>query len=438
MNDEFHDEFAFYETNRREPALAGGQHWSSLANGAGWFDSLRHLWQWDELAAEIGQESQSQVVLAGLVGAGKSLLFNRLRGWVVSGASEADTEMAMFQLQDDLALESLGLFILADLPSVKGAMFYNLAGADLLMSLGDPALVVYLLDGEDGVRPDDFRWVSALRAGGRPLIVALNKMDLIADSDALAADASQKLGMPVIPLSAETGLNVEDGLLPAMLDAVPRLAVPLGREIMGLRRVAARRVIRQAAIFSGLMAVQPVPMLDIPLQVVVQVGVVMRVGAAYGYTPTGGMNREVMGTVVSTLGLRYLVLALVKFIPFIGSLVSGVLCALMTYLLGEAAIRYYEAGATVPLRDFLRLATVRNWWARRWETRRWRGERRQEARHKRRRSRWVCAKPACAGDVVEESEEIPFIDMSDERAAGGMTVAVAAQAIANETVEDDL
>jgi uncharacterized protein (DUF697 family) len=120
-----------------------------------------------------------------------------------------------------------------------------------------------------------------------------------------------------------------------MLDAAPRLAVPLGREIRGLRRVAARRVIRQTAVLSGLMGVQPVPMLDIPLQAMVQVGVVMRVGAAYGYAPTGGMNREMMGTVISTLGLRYLVLALVKFIPFVGWAVSGALCALMTYFLEE-------------------------------------------------------------------------------------------------------
>lgn len=63
----------------RRPRVIPGR-WT----GVGWFESLRHLWQWDELAAEIGQESQSRVVFAGLTGAGKSLLFNRLRGWVVS------------------------------------------------------------------------------------------------------------------------------------------------------------------------------------------------------------------------------------------------------------------------------------------------------------------------------------------------------------------
>lgn len=395
MNDEFNNDYEFRDTNGRASPTAKGHSWS-LDGGVGWFESLRHLWQWDELAAEIGQESQSRVVFAGLTGAGKSLLFNRLRGWVVSEANPAAKEISHFHLQSDLMLESLGLFILVDLPPANTCMTNGLVGADLLLSLGDPALIVYLLDGQTGVRPDDFRWVAALRAGGKPLIVALNKIDLLPDATSLAAEASHKLGMPVISMSAETGAHVEEVLLPAMLDAVPRLAVPLGREIASLRRVAVRRVIRQAAILSGLMGSQPVPMLDIPLQAMVQVGVVMRVGAAYGFMPSGGMNREVMGAVVGTLGLRYLVLAVVKLIPFVGWLVSGLLCALMTYLLGEAAIRYYEADAKAPLRDSLRLMGLRHWLA----------QKRAAARPKVRRPRWIRARPVSEEDEME-TEIIP-------------------------------
>lgn len=62
--------------------------------------------------------------------------------------------------------------------------------------------------------------------------------------------------MPVIPISALTGWNVEERLLPALLDSAPKMAVPMGREILGLRRVAARRIIHQAALFAGLMGGQ--------------------------------------------------------------------------------------------------------------------------------------------------------------------------------------
>ena len=423
MNDEFYDDYAFAEPHRSGSPLDGLSHLGVGGGNAGWFDSLRHLWQWDELAAEIGQESQSRVAFVGLAGAGKSLLFNRLRGWVVSESSQPD-ELSQTETASDLTLESLGLFVLADLPAANDAV-NHLLGADLLLSLGDPALIVYLLNGKAGVRPDDFRWVAALRASGRPLLVALNKIDLITDTAALMQEASHKLGMPIIPLSAETGANVEAGLLTAMLDAVPRLAVPLGREIMSLRRVAARRVIRQAAILSGLMGVQPVPMLDIPLQAVVQVGVVMRVGAAYGYTPTGGMNKEVMGTVVSTLGLRFLVLALVKFIPFVGSIVSGVLCGVMTYFLGEAAIRYYEGGATIPFRDFLLLTSFRRWF----------GQKMRGARQKLRRPRWVRAQPVNVDDNIV-AEEIPVLEIVSGTHNNGNQVETAVSTLPSLSSED--
>ncbi|MCP4426035.1 MAG: DUF697 domain-containing protein, partial [Chloroflexi bacterium] len=192
-----------------------------------------------------------------------------------------------------------------------------------------------------------------LRATGRPLLALLNKCDLIADVAAVVSEASQKLGMPLIPISAQTGENVEGRLLPAMLDAVPRLAVPLGRELHSLRRHAARRVIRQSALLSGVVGAQPVPLLDLPFQVMIQVGVVMRVGAAYGYVPTGSLNREVVGTIIGTLGIRYLSLAVVKLIPFVGWAVAGFLSGTMTFLFGEAAIRYYEAGATIPLKQLV-------------------------------------------------------------------------------------
>lgn len=416
MNDEFYN-FDAYDPPTPQPRglgkwLPGRDSWLPGSDSSALLGNLSHLWQWDELAAEIGQESQARVVIAGLKSSGKSLLFNRLRGWTISGAAEGGPEnpeaCAQYDLRDDLSLESLGLFVLADLPPQAGGA--GLLGPDLLLALGDPALVVYLLDGATGVHADDFRWLAALRAGGRPLIVALNKIDLLDTPAAVAAQAAQKLGMPVLPISALTGSNIEETLLPTMLDAAPRLAVPLGRELLALRRVAARRVIRQTAILSGLMGAQPVPILDIPLQAVVQVGVVMRVGAAYGQAPTGGMNREVMGTVISALGLRYLALALVKLIPLIGWAVSGVLCALMTFLLGEAAIRYYEAGGVVSLGAFFQ--------ARRSYLRDWRTARRVARREQAHRRRWLRGKPASADGRSASTDEEQIIPVVDETGEG--------------------
>ena len=315
---------------------------------------FRGLWQWHELAAEVNQESRARVAIIGLPQSGKSLLFNRLRGWKISDAVQADADFGL----PSLMVESYGAFVLADLPLQMDTEL--ISGESFLMVLGEPDLLVYLVDGTIGVQPADFRWVALLRHCGRPVLVVVNKCDAVVNPESVQHIAQHRLGIEPIMISAATGENVESVFLPALLDAAPRLAVPLGREITSMRRTAARRVVRQAALLAGLMSAQPVPLLDLPFQAMLQVGIVMRVGAAYGYPPTGGVNREVVGTVVSTLGMNYLIQTAVKFVPVVGSIVGGVLGIVGATLIGEGAIHYYEAGAIIPLRHWLERPS--RWW----------------------------------------------------------------------------
>lgn len=339
----------YWQEQRATGWQDGGEAYLSPAEGNfGLLDRLRDIWQWNELAAEVGQECQERILLAGLHDAGKSLFFNRLRGWVVSPSNMRAGEQGD---QRELSLEWYGAFILADLPAVMGPP--DLSENELEFVLNDLGLVVYLIDAGRGVNQADFRWVARFRSAGRPLIVVLNKVDTVEDVALAVEEAERRLGIPVIPISAQTGLNVEERLLPTMLNAAPRLAVSLGREITILRRAASRRVIRQAALMAAMMSAQPIPMLDLPFQASLQAGVVMRVGAAYGHAPDGGINREVVGAVITVLGLHYAAQTASKFVPVLGSLVSGALGAAGTLLIGELAIRYYEAGGTVPFKKWV-------------------------------------------------------------------------------------
>lgn len=318
-----------------------GQDWDngrrSDGFGGGLLDGLPGGWQWEELAAEVGLESQTRVALVGLAGSGKSTLFNRLRGWRVASAQNpyagATASGAHF-------VEAFGAFVLADLPAQERLSM--VAGEELMISLGDPALIVYVLDGYQGVQDADGRWLAVLRACGKPLVVILNKIDLLETPVDSVTSAGHRLGIRVLGIAARTGQGVESHLLPAMLDAAPRLAVPLGREIVCMRRVAARRVIRRVMLLTGLMGAQPVPVVDLPFQVLVQTGLVMRIGAIYGTIPQGSFNREMAGSVAGALALNYLGQTLVKLVPVLGWAVSGALGAAAAWVIGEAAILYYE------------------------------------------------------------------------------------------------
>lgn len=334
-------------------ARVPGQEQDPYSNGSmplagGVFDSLQDLGRWDELAAEVAQEGQGRVVIAGLPQSGKRLLLNRLRGWDMANAWKALPP----EQTAGIGLESYGSFLIADLTQPEDGR--PIDPDEWLALMGNPALILYVIDAGRGVLAADYRWVALLRAGGRPTLVALNNITECDEPTTVVDEANRRLGATVIPLSAETGLNVEEMLLPALLNAVPRLAVPLGREIQGIRRLATRRIIRQVALFAGILGAQPIPLLDLPFQIMLQSGMVMRVGASFGHAPGGGLNREIIATVAGSLMFRYLALTLIKLVPVVGWLISGALSAGSTLLIGEAAIAYYAAGGTIPLGQWLR------------------------------------------------------------------------------------
>ena len=144
---------------------------------------MQDLGRWDELAAAVAQEGQARVVIAGLPMSGKRMLLNRLRGWDVASM----WRVTPVDERAGVAIESYGSFLLADLTEPQEGR--PIAGDELLLLLGDPALVVYVVDAGRGVLAADYRWVALLRAGGRPVLVALNSITACDDQAAAVSEA---------------------------------------------------------------------------------------------------------------------------------------------------------------------------------------------------------------------------------------------------------
>lgn len=355
------------------------------------FNLNRHSWSnllnsfnWEETREGINRESRARVSLLGLAGSGKSTLLNQLCGWEVSppreeGAGETEPGDA-----GSSAVEDFGLFCLVDLPpenesqtyvDLSGGSYYpeswlsersylagngrslaeimepgaggslSLDGLDPLTIAEGADLLIYVLDGPAGVRPADYRWVGRLRRLGAPLLVVLNKVDLLAgDLPADQAEIENRLAAAVLPVSALTGANVADSLLPKMISTCPALTVALGRELRGFRQKAAARIIHRAALLNGLVALEPVPLIDLPVQIVTLAGLMLRIGAIYERPPTDVRRREVVAAVAGGLAGRLAAQELAKFIPVVGWAISSVIGWSCTWFLGRAAIRYFEAG----------------------------------------------------------------------------------------------
>jgi uncharacterized protein (DUF697 family) len=209
-------------------------------------------------------------------------------------------------------------------------------------------LVLWMLDGKAGLRPWEFEWICRARSMGKTLTVILNKLDAVQDKSTVVR-LNQTLGCAVIPMSARDGPDVAEQLLTHIADIAPNLTTALGRESPAWRRVAARRVIQRAVALSGLVGVEPVPLLDIPFQVLIQLRLVLRLAAIYGEPLGDRYSRELLATIVSGVAMRYLGQQLAKVIPLAGWAASGALAAGGTWAIGRVATEYFENGRHVPL-----------------------------------------------------------------------------------------
>lgn len=326
-----YDEYAMIGQNTDAP-MSGWNRWT---DGMDWLG----------LREEVQSEVRAEIILMGLGNAGKSTLFNSLRGWPVML-----TGLKLGRQAESIE-ERTGLFTLVDLPEGDASQ------EDwVLQRVQAAALLVYLLDGAVGrvqrrpdeaiIRPADCRWIGRLRATGVPLLVVLNKADLWADQlDTVLASVERRLGLNVIPISAYESSDNRRVLLDHMVETCPSLAVPLGREVAAFRRAAAKRVIRKAVLMCGLAAMQPVPLVDLPMQVGTQVGLVARISTIYDHPPSSDYCKELILTGAGSMALRLAALQVAKLVPVVGWIVSGLLGATTTWVLGQSTVAYYEGWA---------------------------------------------------------------------------------------------
>lgn len=308
---------------------------TDLPSFRSFFDSI----DWARMEQEIADEAHARLVIVGPVNSGKSTLFNLLKGQVVSEVSAVPgtTKAAVS--------EHFGPFTLVDTPG-----FGEVAGADrgkiAQEEITQAQLALLLLDAGAGIRQSDLDLYYEIRAADVPVLVVLNKIDLIRrDLQAVLSDLSFRLqGIQAIPISARTGAGVTDKLIPAIIQSNEAVAVVIGRTLPAYRALAARRVIRSTMWWALLLGAEPIPGLDLPLLLGMQARMILRLSAIYGENFTAHHARELLTTIAGSLMARYLGMELAKLVPGLGWVVSGIVAALGTLTMGNVAESYFESG----------------------------------------------------------------------------------------------
>jgi len=173
-------------------------------------------------------EAITGVAIVGRPNVGKSTLFNRLTG--DERAVVHDTPGTTRDTIDTVVETELGPLRLVDTAGMRrrskideGTEYYSLVRA--LQAVDDADVALLVIDATDGVTGQDQRLAERIDAAGSPIVVMLNKWDLL-DADARADlrwQVSERLRFigdaPVLPVSALSGKGVHK-LFPALETSV--------------------------------------------------------------------------------------------------------------------------------------------------------------------------------------------------------------------------
>ncbi len=165
------------------------------------------------------------VVIIGRPNVGKSTLFNRIVG---GRAAIVDDRPGSTRDRHFGKAEWNGRgFWLVDtggLLPTSGEAMDRAIRSQVEMAVAAADLVLFLVDVETGPAPADQEIVAYLRKSGRPIVLAVNKADDLAQEQRHQAFWEFGLGEPV-PISAGTGKGVGD-LLDALVEALPPAPAP--------------------------------------------------------------------------------------------------------------------------------------------------------------------------------------------------------------------
>jgi GTP-binding protein len=150
------------------------------------------------------------IAIVGRPNVGKSSLFNRL-----TGSRKALTHDLPGVTRDRVAGEAVrpagGYVVVVDTGGFEPEseeLFPSLVRRQALKAIAEADVVVLVVDGSAGVVPQDVEVAGVVRRLGAPVVLAVNKADRRDAS--LGAGEFSVLGFPVVSVSAEHGLGLED------------------------------------------------------------------------------------------------------------------------------------------------------------------------------------------------------------------------------------
>ena len=306
--------------------------------------------------------TKGKVAIVGTANVGKSTLYNAL----IQPDEEQAEVSAVPGTTRDIQAADAGVFTMIDTPGTDATGELGLEERDKALRAARGAdLILLMLDASHGVRNPERELYEELKQLGLPMVVALNKIDLVSkEMPQVTGQASANLRLDydqLIPISALRHRGLEDLLL-AMVRQEPELLVALAEELPAYRRKLAQTVIVRGSSAAGAIGLTPLPIIDFIPLLAIQASMVLGIARVYAFKMNLARAREL----IATLGIGALGRLAFYEVSKLGGppawLLSAGIAAGTTATLGYAAVVWFETGRSLTreeIRDLMRANTRR-------------------------------------------------------------------------------
>jgi small GTP-binding protein len=305
---------------------------------------------WRSLIDRAGEHLQllagqrHQVAILGPTNVGKSTLYNQIvlepRDRAMVSAVPGTTREAQ---QADV-----GLFNLVDTPGADAVGAVGEAEKQKALDAANQAdVLLVMFDASHGIRLQEQELFEELKQLNKPMIVALNKMDLVkGERGKVIGKVAADLGVDtyqIVPLLAKKGEGI-DRVLMAIAKSEPGIVAALGAALPAYRWELAQVAIGRSASTAAAIAITPLPFLDFFPLLGVQAAMVLSIARIYKQKITLARARELILTFGLGMVGRTLFYELSKLGGPPGWLVAAAVAAGTTVAIGYAVTIWFEQG----------------------------------------------------------------------------------------------
>lgn len=299
----------------------------------------------------------NRLAIVGPVNVGKSTLFNAMTPGIENPAEVSSVPGTTKQSQE----QRTEVFTLVDTPGADHARDEEGTERDwALRSAAEANFLLIVFDATRSITKGDQALFAELKLLKRPYVVLLNKIDRIerGEREKVVEAAGRSLGLRpsrIISMSAEHGSGL-DRLMLEIAALEPRLLGQLGTVLPQYRKKLGWQAIRRATIASTLIALTPIPLMDLIPLIAIQTSLVLTMARIYSKPMDWRRSRELITGLGAGVVARTLFGELSKFGGVPGWALSASIAGATTLSIGIVVMRWFETGEKPDKKEVGRVA----------------------------------------------------------------------------------